>query len=80
MTVPDEIIKVLDYLCEKIGVTINWASSQVSDNVLPYIQEVVRRYTIYEIIFYALWLFISIILYVGFKQYYAERKVSNRIR
>ena len=50
MSFSDELIKVLDYLCEKIGIAVDWTSAQVSDNILPYVQEVVHRYTVYAII------------------------------
>ena len=35
MKVSKEIIEVLDYIGEKIGVTIDWTS----DNVIPYVKE-----------------------------------------
>ena len=43
-------MKVLDHLCEKIGVAVDWTSAQVSENILPYVQEVLHRYTVYAII------------------------------
>ena len=39
MQISDEIIKVLEYLCTKIGLTIDWTSS----NVLPYVYKVGDR-------------------------------------
>lgn len=45
MTVSDEIIKVLDYLCEKIGIVIDWTN----DNVLVYLEELCSKYINYEI-------------------------------
>lgn len=45
MQVSDEIIKLLEYLCEKIGVTIDWTS----DNVLPYLQQLCEHYIKWEV-------------------------------
>lgn len=40
----DEIIKVLDYLGEKIGVTIDWTNN----NVLPYVETLCNKYVMWE--------------------------------
>ena len=45
MKLSNEIITVLDYLCQKFGMAIDWTS----ENVLPYIQELFARYISYEI-------------------------------
>ncbi len=45
MKASDEIIKVLEYLSEKIGVTVNWTE----ENVLPYIQILCEKYVRWEI-------------------------------
>ena len=45
MQISDEIIKVLEYMCSKIGVTIDWTSS----NVLPYIQQLGEKFIKWEI-------------------------------
>lgn len=42
----NEIIKVLDHISNKFGITIDWSS----DNVIPYLQDLMARmvkYTIY---------------------------------
>lgn len=41
----DEIIKVIDELCNKFGVVIDWTG----DNVLPYLEQVFERLVRYEI-------------------------------
>ena len=41
----DEIIKVLDALCEKFGIAIDWTSA----NVMPYLKELCGKYINYEI-------------------------------
>lgn len=45
MKISDEIIKILDYLCSKIGITIDWTS----DNVLPYIEQLFEKFIKWEI-------------------------------
>lgn len=47
----EEIIKVLDYLGEKFGIAIDWAST----NVLPQIQTILHKLTIYEIVISSIW-------------------------
>jgi hypothetical protein len=45
MKVSKEIIEVLDYIGEKIGVTIDWTS----DNVIPYVKELCEKFVSWEI-------------------------------
>lgn len=40
-----EIINVLDYLCGKFGIAIDWTS----DNVMPYLEDLCGRYINYEV-------------------------------
>lgn len=40
-----EIINVLNYLCQKFGIVIDWTS----ENVMPYLEELCGRYIQYEI-------------------------------
>ena len=45
MTVSEQIIQVLDVLCEKFGIAINWTS----ENVIPYIEVLCKKLVTYEI-------------------------------
>ncbi len=45
MLLSDEIIKVLEYLCQKLGVTIDWTS----ENVMPMFEQLCKNYIKYEI-------------------------------
>lgn len=45
MTFSTEIIKILDDLCRRFGIAIDWTS----ENVLPYIEDLCSRYIQYEI-------------------------------
>lgn len=58
----EEIIKVLDALGEKFGIAINWTS----ENVMPYLQQLCRKYITYEIATSVVWLLIGIcLLFIG---------------
>lgn len=57
----DEIIKVLDALCEKFGVAVDWTSA----NALPYIQELCGKYINYEIWTSVAWIVLWSVLFVA---------------
>lgn len=54
----NEIIKVLDHLCDKFGIAIDWSSN----NVMPYLQDLMVRITKYAIYTNILWLVMSILI------------------
>lgn len=58
MQVSDEIIKVLEYLGEKLGVTIDWTSN----NVLPYVEKLCSNFIKWEIGTSIAWIVIGIII------------------
>ena len=72
----DAIIKVLNELCDKFGIAIDWTS----DNVVPYLQDLMVRYSKYICYTSIMWLVIGLIIMVVFavllykhlKQDYAE--------
>lgn len=45
MTVSEQIIQVIDKLCEKFGIAINWTG----ENVIPYVQLLCKKLVTYEI-------------------------------
>lgn len=51
-----EIITVLDYLCSKFGIAIDWTS----ENVMPYLKELCERYISYEVFTSVAWIVIII--------------------
>lgn len=53
--VSDEIIKVLDYLGGKMGVAIDWTS----ENVLPYISEIIEKFIKWEIETSIFWIILA---------------------
>lgn len=50
----NEIIKVLDYLGEKVGITIDWTNS----NVIPHIEELSGKFIKWEISTSVAWMLI----------------------
>ncbi len=53
----EEIIKVLDNLCEKFGIAIDWTSK----NVVPYLKELVGRFINYEVVTSIFWIIVGVI-------------------
>ena len=52
MTFSKEIIDVLDYLCKKFGIAIDWTS----ENVMPYLEDLCGRYISYEVFTSIAWM------------------------
>lgn len=59
---PEEIIKVLDVLCDKMGVAVDWTA----ENILPYGQQLFEKYVSYEFYTSILWIGIAAILLLIF--------------
>lgn len=60
-TVSDQIISVLDALCDKFGIAIDWSTQ----NVLPYAQELAGKMINYELWTSVVWLIIGLIPFFG---------------
>lgn len=54
----DEIIKILDDLSQRFGIAIDWSS----ENVVPYLQDLIKRYVAYEVATSILWMVLSVIV------------------
>ena len=72
----EEIIKVLDDLGQRFGIAIDWSSQ----NVIPYLQDLMQRFINYEVISSIVWIFIYFIVlygaYIGIPRFnkYADKK------
>lgn len=55
-----EIINVLNYLGEQVGIAIDWTS----ENVWPQVMDILGRYRLFELITTGIWLFVEIIMLV----------------
>lgn len=60
MTLSKQIIEVLNYLGEKVGIVIDWSA----ENVLPVAQQICERYIRYEIIMSIIWLLFDLAIIV----------------
>lgn len=57
----DEIIKILNDLGERLGIAIDWSSQ----NVMPYLQDLMDRYINLEIVSSVIWIVISVLAIAG---------------
>lgn len=62
MVFSDQFIEILDALGDKIGITIDWTSS----NVLPYLQDLMKRFVKYETYTSILWLILGLVVFIMF--------------
>lgn len=60
MVVSAQIIEVLNYLCEKFGIAIDWSQ----ETVLPYIQELCSKYISWEISTSITWIIIAAVFFL----------------
>ena len=55
MEISEQVIKVLDVVCDKFGIAIDWTSN----NVMPYLQQVGNKIITYDICVSIMWLVIG---------------------
>lgn len=61
MTVSEQIIQVIDALCEKFGIAINWTN----ENVVPYLEVLCGKLITYEICTSIAWMVIMTLASIG---------------
>ena len=61
MTVSEQIIQVINALCEKFGIAINWTS----ENVIPYLETLCRKLITYEISTSIFWMVIMTLVSIA---------------
>ena len=57
----EEIIKVIDELGKRFGIVIDWSNQ----NIIPYLQELLKRFICYQNITACVWIIISIAMTIG---------------
>ena len=57
----EEIIKVIDELGKRFGIVIDWSSQ----NIIPYLQELLKRFICYQNITACVWIIISIAMTIS---------------
>lgn len=62
MNISEQIINVLDALCEKFGIVVDWSA----ENVLPYVKELTEKAVNYELFTSIVWLIIGIIFVLSY--------------
>lgn len=62
MNVSEQIINVLNDLCQKFGIAIDWSAA----NVLPYLKELCSRFINYEIYTSVFWMILIPIICIMF--------------
>lgn len=70
MEVSKQIIDVLDYISEKIGVTIDWTSQ----NIIPYVQELCGKYIQWEIASSVVWIILMSLAFFLLVMLWKKRK------
>lgn len=58
MNVSEQIIEVLDNLCQKFGIVIDWSAQ----NVLPYVKELMTRFINWEIATSIIWIVLGVVM------------------
>lgn len=61
MTVSEQIIQVIDALCEKFGIVVDWTN----ENVFPYLETLCGKLIAYEIATSIVWIVIMILISVA---------------
>lgn len=67
MEMATQIIEVIDALCQKFGIAIDWTS----DNILPYVEDLVKnavRYELYTSLLYSIILAIGMVIFIVFSR------------
>ena len=54
----EEIIKVLDYFADKLGIAIDWTT----ENVMPYIEEVFGKFVTYNVVKHSLLMLCGLVM------------------
>ena len=61
MTASEQIIQVIDALCEKFGIAVDWTSQ----NVIPYVETLCKKLITYEIVTSIAWITFMMLLSIG---------------
>ena len=53
-----EIINVMDYICDKLGIAIDWTAA----NIWPQVMEILGRYRLYSIVVHTIGVIVPVII------------------
>lgn len=74
MQVSEQIIKIINELCEKFGIAIDWTQ----DNILPYIQALGHKVVMYDLYTSLMQLIIGSVLFIGVPLFLSKILRNNR--
>lgn len=57
----NEIISVIDHLCDKLGIAVDWTAA----NAMPTIQQLIEKYARYLLVNNIIWLTVSLMMLTG---------------
>ena len=60
MSVSSEVIEILDYLGDKLGIAIDWTN----ENIIPYLQTLINKFIKWEISTSIVWIVIAVFLII----------------
>lgn len=73
MTISEQIIQVLDHLCAKFGIVIDWTQ----ENIMPYIEQLAEKFIRYEVATSIFWIVLMVVLLaIGWIVFAIVRKVA----
>lgn len=58
MQLSNEIITILEYLCDKLGIAVDWTSQ----NILPYLQQLTEKFIRWEMCTSIAWIVIAAVV------------------
>lgn len=61
MELSKEVINILEYLCDKFGIAVDWTDA----NVMPYLQELCAHYIQWEISTSIMWIVLGVLMVIG---------------
>ena len=77
MEISEQVIKVLDAVCDKFGIAIDWTSN----NVIPYIEQLGNKIVTYDVCMSIMWLVVGCIpLTIAFliKKFLNKKKLEAK--
>lgn len=60
MNFSEQFVSVLDALCEKFGVVVDWSQQ----NIIPYISQLMNKCITYEVVTSIIWCIIFLVLFI----------------
>ena len=69
----NKVVEVIDALCDKFGIAVDWTS----ENIFPYLQDLMERFVKYTILKNSLSIFFVVLITLLSFNFYKKRRGSN---